>query len=212
MSYLSLLRWRRLQLKGGKSFGNILNSEPFSSLDFSIGEHWKIILKQFLVVTMCVNWRRGFWTYRKCEICIRCVCSSSWKWLLQICSATKNLDDILFAVNHVSPHQFCWLSNSSFWMQDDFVKVWSIAGVNTNRKRVRILAFLLIMLLRGTAATLMALYPAVIQIWLCLPMHWERKQSLSLSVLKMLGRGVRRCQLILLHSLRFQRSFTHLTA
>ena len=29
----------------------------------------------------------------------------------------------------------CWLSKSSFWMQDDFVKVWNIAGVNTNKKK-----------------------------------------------------------------------------
>ncbi len=43
--------------------------------------------------------------------------------------------DIVFAVNHVSPPHFCRLSNSSFWMQDDFVKVWNVAGVNIDKKK-----------------------------------------------------------------------------
>ena len=33
-------------------------------------------------------------------------------------------------------HKPCFIfANSSFWMQDDFVKVWYVAGVNTNKKK-----------------------------------------------------------------------------
>ena len=45
------------------------------------------------------------------------------------------------------------------------------AGIKINEKKGESARFLTIMISRGTIATSMALFPAVIQIWLCLPMH-----------------------------------------
>ena len=145
--------------------------------------------------------------HRKSNTFIRCVLTNSSKWLPQICCCDQY--SRLYFICHEPCLSFPILA--SFWMQDDFVKVWNIAGIKINEKKGESARFLTIMISRGTIATSMALFPAVIQIWLCLPMHWRAKQSQSLSVLKMLGKGVKRLPLIPLHSLRFQKSFIYLS-
>ncbi len=37
-----------------------------------------------------VNWWRGFWTHEMFDVCIRCICLSSSKWLPRICSSDQN--------------------------------------------------------------------------------------------------------------------------
>ena len=131
----------------------------------------------------------------KSNMFIRCVSTSSSKWLPQICCCDQY--SRLYFICHEPCLFFPILA--SFWMQDDFVKVWNIAGIKINEKKGESARFLTIMISRGTIATSMALFPAVIQIWLCLPMYWRAKQSQSLSVLNPL------------HSLRFQKSFIYLS-